>query len=46
MLRFHRFHALVAAVRPSTLTVVSPFPFSYARGRFTLNGRTHTVRVM
>ena len=28
----------VAAVRPSILTL-SPFPFSYAHGRYALNGR-------
>ena len=27
MLRFHHFHVPVAAVRPATLTLVSPFPF-------------------
>ena len=40
MLRFHCFHALAAAVRPGTLTLVSLFLFfSYAHGRLALTGR-------
>ena len=47
LLRFHRFHVLVAAERPHTLTLVSlsPFSFSYTRGRYALNGRTRALRL-
>ena len=53
MLRFHRFHMPVAAVRPASscfpaysvaavrpsILTLSPFPFSYAHGRYALTGR-------
>ena len=36
---FRFFLYSVAAVRPSTLTLVSPFLFSYAHGRYAIIGR-------
>ena len=40
MLRFHRFHVPAAAVRPRTTDTCFLFPFSYARGRYALIGRS------